>query len=439
MKKLLILLLALTVVVGLVACASESDESSAPGTSSTAASSSGTSSAAASSAPAASSAASSEEETSDPEPLDYEVAELISQYVGWNGSIGTGLTGVRASDATSLQLTAVNVSPTDGTASAIAFNSDFGGTIASDDGSYDDYNILVFEYDHSIFGYKMTDSKGVDDEDKDDVEIPSDGFVLAVHKHWQEKVDAMKAFTPEDSKNVFFPHGFRATDALDATIKSKTATVDGEVSESEYGAPVWEIEPEDIYCNYSQFASPLDVDVVAKVYMTYDSEYLYIGVVVDSPNHYLPNKDSLWRYDSIQVNVISIDPMSEDVVGSNYWDIIVNSQASSDNVFRQYGYGVTDAGESVAVVYMGSPTTTKSETICVRDDANQITTYEAKIPLSECGKEGETIVGEAGTVIGVSVSVNQGNEETWENVALRDGGGVIGLNDITKVPTITLG
>lgn len=437
MKKLLILLLALTVVVGLVACASESDESSAPGTSSTAASSSGTSSAAASSAPAESSAAaSSEEETSEPEPLDYEVAELISQYVGWNGSIGTGLTAARATDATSLQLTAVNVSPADGTASAIAFNSDFGGTIASDDGSYDDYNILVFEYDHSIFGYKMTDSKGVDDEDKDDVKIPNDGFVLAVHKHWQEKVDAMKAFTPEDSKNVFFPHGFRATNALDAKIKSATIKVDGEVSESEYGAPIWEFEPEDIYSNYSQFESPLDVDVVAKVYMAYDSENLYIGVVVDSPNHYLPNKDSLWRYDSIQVNVVSIDPLSEDVVGSNYWDIVVNSQSSSDNVFRQYGFGVLDNGESVGVKFMGQAEY-GCTTVCVRDDANQITTYEAKIPLSECGKEGATIVGEKGTVIGASVSVNQGNEDSWENVAQRDGGGIIGLNDITKVPTIT--
>lgn len=445
MKKLLILLLAISLVVCFAACAGDTDESSEPAnTSSTATSSGSTSSGSTSSKDTSSTNTSSTElvdegvsdETSEPddEPLEWEVAETISQYVSWKGTVGSsgGLLALKASDATSLQLTAINESPVDGTASVIAFNYDYGSTIESDDGSYDDYNILVFTYSHDVFGYVLSSSLGVDDEGKGSVKIPDDGYVLAVHKHWQTKVDAMKAV---DAGTTFYPHGFRGTDALDASIRSGSATIDGKVTEGEYGKPVWEIDPYYELANYEQFDSPLDVDVTAKVYMMYDAEFLYIGVVVDSPYHYLPNKTDLWKYDSIQVNVISIDPMSDDIVGSNYWDHVVNSQSVTDNVFRQYGFGVTNDGESVPVKYMGQAEM-KAETVCVRDDANQITTYEAKIPLAECGKEGETIKGEKGTVIGVSVSVNQGTDEKWTNVMLRDGGGIIGLNDISKVPTI---
>lgn len=454
MKKLLILLLAISLIACLAACGGDTEESSDPANTSSTATSSGSTSSGSTTSKDTSSATTSKETSStetpsedssvesvedsddSSEPVDGElqIAKAISQYVGWKGSVGdgTGLTGVRATDATSLPLTAINESPVDGIASVIAFNYDYGSTIKSDDGSYDDYNILVFTYKHDVFGYVLSSSLGVDDDGKDSVKIPDDGYVLAVHKNWQSKVDAMKAV---DAGTTFYPHGFRATDALDTTIGSGTATIDGKVTDAEYGKPVWEIEPYFELANYEQFDSPLEVDVTAKVYMMYDAEYLYVGVVVDSPNHYLPNKDSLWRYDSIQVNVLSVDPVSDYFMGSSNWDIVVNSQSTADNVFRQYGFGVTDAGESVGVKYMGAAEM-KAETVCIRDDANQTTTYEAKIPLSECGKTGETIKGEKGTVVGISVSINQGTEEKWTNVMLRDGGGVIGLNDMTKVPTI---
>ena len=51
----------------------------------------------------------------------------------------------------------------------------------------------------------------------------------------------------------------------------------------------------------------------------------------------------------------------------------------------------------------------------------------------------ETIVAEKGTVIGVSVSINSGDGSKFKNIYLRDGGGIIGLNDWTKMPSITLG
>lgn len=437
MKKLLIVLLAISVIVGLAACSSDSDTSSdtatsAGGTSSTA----GTSSEATSSEESTSSTTSEE---SEPEPeLPYEVAANITQFVSWGGTIGTGLTGAKATDATALQLTAVNQSPTDDVASVIAFTFEYGGSIASDDGSYDDYNILSFAYDHSAHGYLLTASIAADDDaDKDSTEIPDDGYVLAVHYHWQAKVDAILA---TEEGTVFYPHGFRITDALDATISEGTATIDGKVDEDEYGAPVWEIDPSFIYASYEQFGDALDVDILGKVYMMYDSEYLYVGVVVDSPNHYCPNDaGQLWRYDAIQLNVISIDPQDEYITGSSKWNVNTDGSASSENILRQYGFGVSNDGNSLSTMWFGAPAVFGGTTVSTRDDSAQVTIYEAAIPLSECGATDATIAGEKGTVIGVSLSLNQGDEESWQNVFLRDGGSVIGLNDLTKAPTITFG
>ena len=297
----------------------------------------------------------------------------------------------------------------------------------------------MFTYNPDSWGYTLTKSLAVSDSGKDDVEIPEDGFVLAVHKDFQEKVDAIKKLKPE---TVVFPHGFRATEALDAHIKNVTATVDGSVTEDEYGKPIWEIEPDSDIANYEQFAK-LNVEVTAKVYMTYDAENLYLGVVVDSPNHYLPDDQtgSLWRYDSIQINVLSISPTDDYFMNSANWNFGTGGgktqQAQTDNIFRQYGVGVTDTGKDANQLYCGDASIKfGGKNVSKRDDGAQTTTYEVSIPLSECGKKGETIEGKKGTTIGVSISVNQGDKDTWKNVAIRDGGGIIGLNDLSKVPTI---
>ncbi len=451
MKKLLLLLLALVLVVGVVACADDSDDTSSTATNSN--TSSGTSSAGGASSGASSSAGStsststagsstggSSGASTDTSGNGSAATNTISQFVSWTGTIGDGkLLATAATDATSLQLTALNEGPQDGVAGVIGFNYEYGGTIASDDGSYDDYNILVFTYNPDTWGYTLTKSLAVGDSDKDDVEIPEDGFVIAAHKDYQEKVDAIKKLEPE---TVVFPHGFRATEELDTRIKSAEIAVDGSVTEDEYGKPIWEIEPSADIANYEQFAK-LNVEVTAKVYMSYDEDNLYIGVVVDSPNHYLPEDQlgSLWRYDSIQVNVLSLSPTDEYFMDNNYWNYGsgtgMSAQSATDNIFRQYGFGVSDKGTDANALYVSDGKVKfGGKNVSKRDDGAQTTTYEVSIPLSECGKTGETIKGEKGTVIGVSISVNQGDKDAWKNVALRDGGGIIGLNDLTKVPTI---
>ena len=98
MKRLMTLLLAVVMVFCLAACAEDPApaESSAPATSSQA----GTSEDASSEAPESSateesseaepSTEPSEDESSEEPVLDYEVAEYITQYVSWKGSIGNG-------------------------------------------------------------------------------------------------------------------------------------------------------------------------------------------------------------------------------------------------------------------------------------------------------------------------------------------------------------
>ena len=69
----------------------------------------------------------------------------------------------------------------------------------------------------------------------------------------------------------------------------------------------------------------------------------------------------------------------------------------------------------------------------------QTTTYEVSIPWAGIGIENV----DAGTEFGFSVSINSTNEEddaagTWKNITLRDGGGIIGRNDLSKVPVATI-
>ncbi len=448
MKRLLLLLLAMTLVLVCAACNSESSETSSTTTSSKSSTSSTSSVSSTSSGSVTSdvssngggdsSSDSSETETSDTSTPngDVEVESFITQYISWKDTIGKGIVSLSATDATSARLTAINKGAVDGTASVIAFNSDYeDSTIASADGTYDDYEIFVFEYDHSLFNYPLTASYGLDAEDKDDIEIPDDGFVVAVHKYFAEIISAIKS-APEDA--LFYPHGFRGTNDVDAEIKTGTAKIDGSVSKSEYGSPIWEINPDSTYCSYEQFEVN-NYYSTAQVYMMYDEDYLYLGVVVDSPYHVntvtASTAGSMYSYECIQVNVTSVSPAS-DYIFEN-WDDDKNKAAVNANIVRQYGFCVNDNDETLSCVWMGTPATFGGEVKCVRDDENQQTIYEVAIPWSECGAADEGISVEKGTEIGVSVSINSG-DGTFKNIFLRDGGGIIGLNDWTKVPTITL-
>ena len=446
MKRLMTLLLAVVMVFCLAACAEDPApaESSAPATSSQA----GTSEDASSEAPESSateesseaepSTEPSEDESSEEPVLDYEVAEYITQYVSWKDSIGKGIVGLRGTDPTSIRLTALNTGVVDGVASIVAFNSDYAeSTIESAEGTYEDYEVFVMEYDHATYSYKVTASYDLEAADKDAVEIPADGYVLAIHKHFEKELNGIKA--TDFSKDIFYPHGFRATNDINAEIYEGTITVDGNVSADEYGDAIWVIEQSNELVSYEQFTDG-NYYSTAEVYLAYDEEYLYVGVVVNSPYHInkitSANASSMYNSECIQVNVTSADPTGEYIYAN--WDNVVNGVAAQSNVVRQYGFCVNESGDTIKCLWMGNAAQENSETKCVRDAENQLTIYEAKIPFADCGAEGETISGTAGTVFGFSVSINSGDGNNFKNIYFRDGGGIIGLNDWIKIPTITL-
>jgi len=192
MKKFLVMLLAFAMVLCFAACGETEETSSTPATSSEATSSEeaskevsseATSSEAVSSEEESSEAESSVEESSEEEKTaDGEsIASFISQFFSYEGTIGTGTVGVKTNGAKSVRLTSLNAGAVDGVAGILGFTSDYEETdIYSADGSYDNYEIFVFEYDYEKWGCKLTDSYGLDAEGKGEVAIPEDGFVVAV-------------------------------------------------------------------------------------------------------------------------------------------------------------------------------------------------------------------------------------------------------------------
>ena len=234
----------------------------------------------------------SSEDTSSEEPVitpdGLEIADTISQFINWKSTIGNGAVGNAATDPQAVQLTHLNVGAKDGVAGILAFNADYEDfTIVSADGEYTDYYVYTFVYNHDIWGYEIGEVYDLEADDKDEVEIPDDGYVVAVHKYFEAAVNKLNAL---EKGTVVTPFGFRGTSEVDITIAEGTATIDGNVSEDEWGDAVWEVDPDVPYVSYEQFdlKGVEEYYSTAKVYMMYDDEYLYLAVVVDSPYHMLP-------------------------------------------------------------------------------------------------------------------------------------------------------
>ena len=475
MKKFLTLFLAVAMIFCLAACGGDetsttestpaTDASTDAGNNSTA----DTSSSAAGTTSAESSAAPSEdpsepadesseptvessEDTSSEEsdeggvtPDGLEIADTISQFINWEKTIGQGAVSNNATNAKAVQLTHLNVGAQDGIAGILAFNADYTEfTIESTEGTYDDYYVYTFVYNHDIWGYEIGEVYDLEADDKDEVEIPDDGYVVAVHKYFEAAVNKLNAL---EKGTVVTPYGFRGTSEADITIEEGTATIDGNVSEDEWGDAVWEVDPDLPYVSYEQF----DIKGVeeyystAKVYMMYDDEYLYLAVVVDSPYHFCNLNQSgasgMYNQECIQVNVSSVSPRDTFFSDNDYWDW--NNQASQSqeettakNKMRQYGFSVNSTtGEQLSVIWQGD--TEKNNTVFKVVRSGQNTIYEVAIAWADLDEEGFTP--ESGAEIGVSVSFNSGrSEDDFMNYFLRDGGGIIGRNDWTKIPVVTL-
>ncbi len=371
----------------------------------------------------------SSSDVSDPDVDEPHVVEFTNKFISWGLAANADRTKLKPTDAASLRITNLNGDQVWAGDIAV-YTSEYGEYIPLEDNDYADFAIVVFEYDAEVYSYTVDSFSKVGEGDPD-TSIPEDGYVAIIHKDYQDKIDAIKATA---SGTIFFPHGFVANDGLNASIKKKTATVDGKISSSEYGKVVWTFENDNELVSYAQFNG--DIYAEAEVYLTYDDDYLYVGVIVSTPYHEntltTATAENLWAYDSIQVNLAS------EVYGSEYmeknWDNHNGGTAGTDKVVKQYGFGVNKEGVTLSYVWMPWQGKTESQAVVVRDDAAQKTYYEIAIPRAEFGTEDHP----AGDKLGFSISINCGDGKIFKNIVLRDGGGIIGINDFSKIPVIEL-
>ncbi len=438
MKRIIAIVLVCFLAMSFVACGA-GDEESNP-TFSTASKTEDDSSAA-----DTSKTESSKDESSDTSSEAVVPVEYTNKFISWGDYTKTDRTKVVATGATSLQLSKIN-EPV-GERDNGVFTSVYGRTIEAEGQDYANYAVAVFEYDHSKFSYIKTSFANAGEADAKTA-IPEDGFVVVV---WKDNTAKISAIESADNTIAFFPHGFVANNGLDTKIKAAKATpvIDGKISSGEYGSVVWDIKPENELVSYAQFEVN-NYYATAEVYMTYDANRLYLGVVVDTPMHdNICNADSaaqMYKYDCIQVNLSAFGADSE-YIGEN-WEFVraTKDMTSQDNTVRQYGFAVNNDGETVTHVWLPDGAVPNNcDAFCVYDEGAGKIYYEAAIGWDELGTSDFPVEAPVkGDEIGVSVSINCSNfdeelqQPSLKSIFLRDGGGIIGINDWTKIPTITL-
>lgn len=418
----------------LVACDTTTDESSSPaGASNT----SSTASADDESSEPEESSVPDESDTSDDtsQPEEDPLPEYLQNFVSFADALTTTLT---ANDSTSVKLTKINEAPVEG--DIVLFTKAYGETIEAGDETYEDFEIVVFEYQHDKFTYVRTADIAVgEDDSKATTAIPEDGFVLAVSSLQTQAIANLKNYSADSVVHVY---GVQIADVGFTVQKIDTApTIDGSVSEDEWGAPIFVVDEKNELWAYSKFKVN-EYYATADVYARCDDENLYFAVVVESPYHYCPltadNPTGMWEYECIQVNVVDQSPLSDYML--EHFNRETDKTAETEGHVRQYGFAVSsDTGETLSTVFVGTSTEFTGEACVTRDSENTLTTYEVAIPWSEIGVEST----ESGTQFGLSFSINSTNEEdnakgTWKNIVLRDGGGIINRNDWSKIPVATI-
>ncbi len=440
MKRFLVLFLIAVLALSAAACGSDSEQS-APAFSNNA--NSEVNSKEPPKEP--SKAESSEAESSTPE-TDTPKQEFIANFI----SIGAVDTKVNASSPNSIPLTGVDTQLTEG--GIVLFYEDF-DALKTD---LTDFTVAVFEYSKNCFGYVLKTIYNGSADLK--IEFPKDGFVLAIHSSQENYIKKIRNIiaeqTPSEGSNdvsssaqTVFVHGLHLYDGADYTVEKaeKPFEIDGFVKKEGEKDSEWEdylidtVNAENPSWSYAQFEVN-NYYSTANYYTAYDDDYLYLCVVVDSPYHYCPvsttKPNDMYQYECIQVKVSSESPAG-DYISENF-DHVANNKAATEGVVRSYGFAVNDNGETC--LYEGGITTEfTGKAACSRDDDSQTTVYEVAIPFAEFG-----IKPESGMTLGLTFSINSTNEDdvakgVWKNITYRDGGGVIGRNDWSKIPVITLG
>ena len=370
-----------------------------------------------------------ESQPDESQPEENQPEETAPEFIASFVSFGTVDTKVNANSQNALRLTGIDVEPTFG--SIVLYSADY-GKIEKDELS--DFAVAIFTYSHDAFEYLLTDVKDVGKSGS--VEAPDDGFAVVLHKTQSEYINRVKAL---DNKTPIFPHGVHLyTDADYEIDKVKTApTIDGVFNKSEWkDYHVEDVNAENPTWSYAQFETN-NYYATASYYVTYDDTYLYLCVVVDSPYHYCPltqdNASAMWQYECIQAKISSESPAGEYIFKN--FDRATNKTAEQDGVIRNFGFAASDSGETIYYQSGTDYETFEGQVACSRDDANAVTVYEVAIPFATIG-----VTPEKGTEIGFTFSINSSNDidNVWKNITYRNGGGIIGRNDWTKIPVVTL-
>lgn len=368
---------------------------------------------------------SSEESTDGPAP---EPPAFISNFL----SFGTVDTKVNATSNNAVRLTGVDVAPVSG--AIVLYTPDCEELPEAD--ALSEFAVTVFDYSHKEFGYVKTAFYGVGEAE--DLEVPADGFAVAVHSSQETYVKRLQDL---DGTTTVFPHGMHIS-ALDYTVKkaTKAPTIDGGFNESEWkDYRIDNVDPSNDLWSYAQFEKDHYYST-ASYYVTYDDEYLYLCVVVSSPYHYCPitpaKANDMWQYECIQVKVSAEAPDGEYILTN--FDHVANPKAVNDGILHSYGFAANDNNET-CYYETGKITTFPGKAGCTRDDALQQTVYEVAFPWAEFD-----LTPEKGMRLGLTFSINSSNEDDlansiFKNLIYRCGGGVIGRNDWSKIPVITLG
>ena len=366
-------------------------------------------------------------ESSEVTPDPGEFPEFIANYI----SVGEVNTKIRAESEGNIRLTGIDVPLSYGDVVLYTYKT-------SKVIGLKDYAVAKFEYSAEQFGYTLTGftEPGITSSER----VPGDGFLICAHK---DRGDIINKLCSVPLDKTVFVHGVQPCKDIGFTVKKlkSAVNIDGKISAGEWDPyKIDDINGKNKHWSYAQF----DVGnyyVTASYFAAYDDDYIYLCVEVDSPFHYCPIASSkpndMWRYECIQVKVSSESPDSAYIL--EHFDHVTDGSANNDGVVRAYGFAVNDDGETCYYENSAVSQVFGGLVSCSRDDGIQKTVYEVAIPWAEFG-----INPEKGMELGLTFSINSTNEEDfskdkWKNVTYRDGGGVIGRNDWSKIPKITLG
>ena len=435
MKKVVAMLLVFVLAFAFVACNNNTDDTSKPDPASSAApaeskpeeKSEEASKEDSKPAEESSKAEESSEEESQPEESSEPGPELPEYNDAFVYVAGQNL-NMTEKDSASIRLTKINDTPEAG--DVVVFTPEFGSTIEVDGETYADYAILVVEYNPELYKYYKKEIINLDsDADKSKIAIPSDGFVVAIHKDQAKPLAALKLV--KDDVEIY-PYGFQPiTFAYDVKKTDAPFEIDGVLDERWSDFLIDDIKEDNVNWDFSQFEKN-DFSITAQYYMAYSDTGVYFAVVVNTtscgfmPGISASNGGDMYKYTCIQVNTLDQSPLSEYMLA---------------NAGLQNG---SDDGNSYHVIWWGGSHPTLSEDAeyaVIYDNALETVTYEVYLPYEEINIDPAEIG--PGYKFSISISINSSSKEDvkadkWKNIKARNGGGIIGMNEFTKMPVCTM-